>query len=162
MFDLKVQISKCSHTVNLLRKEEEEEEVGQMRGKSITHVIHLCPGIQGGKEDGFNNRPTLAKGQRTLEEERGSIQGDDREGDKRDRSQKNRVKQTADGRAQAAVWLFPPLSAGERLIITSAHICPNVPVGGDAVGSPGKTRVGVLFQVRGCDLQTGEHSNLGP
>lgn len=66
--------------------------------------------------------------------------GRGRGGGERDRRQNKH----AGGTERAAVRLFPALSAGGRLVIGSAPVFPNVPVGGDAAGRPETTRVGVL------------------
>lgn len=49
------------------------------------------------------------------------------------------------GRSKLSCDISPsPLSAGECLISGPAQVFPSVPVGGEAVGGPGKTSVSVL------------------
>lgn len=67
------------------------------------------------------------------------------------------------GQSKLQCDISPPLSAGERLIISPTRIFPNVPVGGDAVGGPGKMRVSMVCS-RSVDLisKPGNIQDSGP
>lgn len=132
-------------------------------------MIYLYPGIRRGKEDGFNNRRTGRVSERV-----GGTEGLDpvrrlgEEGGKTDRSKKkSKVKKSKInmlvGQSKLQCDISPPLSAGERLIISPTRIFPNVLVGGDVVGGPGKMRVSMVCS-RSVDLisKPGNIQHSGP